>query len=323
MSKPYRIVHVEDDASQAVEAMGTKPKFWYFDQELGRALYKQRRPGTGEDWAEKIAAELAGLLGLPHARVELAEWLDTKGIVTPTFVPEGGALVHGNEILTELNPWYPGPRPGLSSFLRVPLHTVELVLTAADVIGGVDVPLGWHAPCGISGTEDVFVGYLLLDAWIGNTDRHHENWGWVIKRPDPTPDRTGASPVTVHLAPTYDHASSLGRNEPESRRRERLTTKDSGYSVSAYVEKARSALYATKGDERPLTVLGAFSEAARLLPHAANIWVERLKTIQSADVDAVLDRIPRDRISAPAVDFAREMLMISRRRSVETVESQK
>lgn len=29
---------------------------------------------------------------------------------------------------------------------------------------------------------DVFTGYLLLDAWIANTDRHPHNWG-VLRTP--------------------------------------------------------------------------------------------------------------------------------------------
>jgi serine/threonine protein kinase HipA of HipAB toxin-antitoxin module len=50
----------------------------------------------------------------------------------------------------------------------------------------------------VDGADDVFLGYLMLDAWIANLDRHHENWGLVL-----TKDITG------HLAPSYDHASSL------------------------------------------------------------------------------------------------------------------
>ncbi|MEG3898961.1 MULTISPECIES: hypothetical protein [unclassified Microcoleus] len=53
----------------------------------------------------------------------------------------------------------------------------------------------------------------MLDAWIGNTDRHHENWGFVEVRASKTPQ------VIAHLAPTYDYASSLGREH--SKRLER------------------------------------------------------------------------------------------------------
>jgi hypothetical protein len=34
-------------------------------------------------------------------------------------------------------------------------------------------------PDGITTAIDTFVGYLLLDAWIGNGDRHHENWRFI------------------------------------------------------------------------------------------------------------------------------------------------
>ena len=42
------------------------------------------------------------------------------------------------------------------------------------------MPFEWKPIEGIVSALDVFVGYLLLDAWIGNTDRHHENWGFVL-----------------------------------------------------------------------------------------------------------------------------------------------
>jgi hypothetical protein len=85
----------------------------------------------------------------------------------------------------------------------------------------------------------VFIGYLLLDAWIENTDRHHENWGIIV-----SPD-TQAQPT---LAPTFDHASSMGSHETDETRSARLETRDRGYSVDAYVEKADSALYATMSE---------------------------------------------------------------------------
>ena len=54
------------------EQMGSKAKLWVLDDEGQRWLFKERRHDHGEDWAEKIAAETAALLGILHARIELA-----------------------------------------------------------------------------------------------------------------------------------------------------------------------------------------------------------------------------------------------------------
>lgn len=72
------------------------------------------------------------------------------------------------------------------------------------------------------------VGWLpRLDALIGNTDRHQENWGVI---------EAGRR----RLSPTFDHASSLGFLLDDSARVERLTTADRDRDVSAYAERARS-----------------------------------------------------------------------------------
>ena len=52
--------------------------------------------------------------------------------------------------------------------------------------------------------------YLVLDAVIGNTDRHHENWGILRQR--------RGNVWYGFVAPSFDHASSLGRELLDSRR---------------------------------------------------------------------------------------------------------
>src|SRR5207244_10835725 len=76
------------------------------------------------------------------------------------------------ELLAERDPTY--ERAG-ARFVRTRQHTIDAV---AGVVGAPDVliPFGWVAPAGVTSPLDVFAGYLLLDAWIGNADRHHENW---------------------------------------------------------------------------------------------------------------------------------------------------
>ena len=162
-----------------------------------------------------------------------------------------------------------------------------------------NLPLNWIPLAGIKTAIDTFIGYLLLDAWIGNSDRHHENWAFI--------DFEGKS----YLAPTYDHASSLGRNESDERRKKRLTTKDKGFSVEAYANKCNSCLYANVGDRKPLKTLDAFCEAVKLHPQAANIWLDRLAGISINDTLELFERIPNSLISSTAIEFAQKILEIN------------
>lgn len=110
--EPLAVFRVPDDAPAKTEQMGTKPKFWFSrDQEMW--LFKSTRPGSGEHWAEVLAAGLAEMLGLPHARYELARWRDTKadvensGVVTRRFTPAGFDLVHGKRTARRAGPELP------------------------------------------------------------------------------------------------------------------------------------------------------------------------------------------------------------------------
>ncbi|NEP46454.1 MAG: hypothetical protein F6K35_47560 [Okeania sp. SIO2H7] len=107
-------------------------------------------------------------------------------------------------------------------------HTLD-VFIGAIANSSVNLPLNWNPPQGIQNPVETFVGYLLLDAWIGNTDRHHENWGFIVNK-------------TVNLAPTFDHASSLGRELQDNKRWEKLNNK----TVNSYAAKSRSGIYARR-----------------------------------------------------------------------------
>lgn len=289
----YPVKVLPDDAPSLLEQLGTKEKAWFEQANNGRLLFKQGRPGTGENWAEKVSCEICTALQIPHAFYDLATWRDRRGVVSPSFVPDGFRLVLGNELLARVVKDYDAERRYSSR-----LHTVRRAMIMTQAVA---VPLGTSLPelAQDGDGADIFVAYLMLDALIGNQDRHHENWGFV------------ASTQSVYLAPTFDHASSLGRNETDASRTDRLTTRDAGRSVSAYVAKARSAFYPSTptGDGRPLTTLDAFLEAARMRPRAAAIWLDRLAGVCEgpAFADAV-QSIPPDWASQPARDFALGML---------------
>jgi hypothetical protein len=100
MSEPYPIIQIRAEDVEDAEQMGTKPKFW-FRRDRERWLFKEPRGNTGEHWAEKVAAEIGHLLGVPCARVELAEFQGKRGSASLSFADrsEGKILLHGNELL--------------------------------------------------------------------------------------------------------------------------------------------------------------------------------------------------------------------------------
>jgi hypothetical protein len=130
----FPIIYVPDDAAQAEEPMGTKFKFWYNQPDLGDCLFKCARPNTGEDWSEKVAAELCSLLGLPHAIYELATWRNASGTISPNLLPPNTALIHGNDILVRLVSRYPRDQG-----YNVSQHTLSIVLNALS-LPGVNCP---------------------------------------------------------------------------------------------------------------------------------------------------------------------------------------
>ncbi len=293
----YPVIALADEVADLTEPLGTKPKFWFQSDELGECLFKEGRPNTGDDWSEKVASELCRLLGLPHARYELATWKGRRGVISQTFVPKGGALIHGNQLMAKVVPGYPRTKT-----FHVHQHTLRRVLAIMRT-DRISLPLGWQALQGIETALDVFIGYLLLDSWIANQDRHHENWGLVL-----TPGRT------LHLAPSYDHASSLGANETDENRNDRLTTRDMGRSMERYVERAISAFYPSSSITKPMPTLHTFRDAATFRPGGANAWLDRIERVSSETTREIFRKVPPERITPTSIDFAQKILEINRQR---------
>jgi hypothetical protein len=294
----YPVIIVADDALDLPEQLGTKEKYWLKD---GQGLFKIGRLNTGENWAEKVAAELCGLLHLPHANYELATFKQQKGVLSQTIVPINGQLEMGNQLLAEIHSNYPSHER-----YKVTDHTfgrIHHYLQSKEIL----LPLDWEPP----GTEiktafDVFVGYLLLDTWIANQDRHHENWGVIRHKGE------------IYLAPTYDHAASMGQNETDETRKDRLNSQDNRRHISAYIEKARSAIYLNKSDQKPLSTLEVFKMAAERNPESARLWKRLLADISQEQCLDIFEKIPQDEISSTAIEFALELLKLNQSRILNT-----
>lgn len=299
----FPVQMVPPESALTTEPLGTKYKFWFNDENHGLTLFKEGRPGTGENWAEKIACELAQTLELPHAFYDLARYGTREGIVSRSLVTKGARVVHGNELLAASNTDY---IQGESNKYRNPSHTLRRViayLKASDELVGA--PYGWRQFEQIQNALDFFTGYLLFDLWIANQDRHDENWG-ILRMDD----------GNTFLAPSYDHGSSMARNETDNRRRIRLTTKDPMQHISSFVLKARSGFFpnAVETSPTPISTLEAFSQIAVHAPRAAVAWREKLDAIDRNQVQTIIDQVPPEWMSDTARDFTVELLRLNKQR---------
>ena len=278
----YPIIEVDPDRTLQPEAMGGKRKFWYREPDQDTDwLFKYPRENTGEHWAEKVAAEIAAQLGVLHGRVELARVAGTRGTATLSFT-NVRQLFHGNQLLLKRVADYDADMMfGQSD------HTLSNIWRVMEAFRSKDAV--HRAKCR-------FAGYLVLDAVIGNTDRHHENWGLLLRRTE-----TGWN---GRVAPSFDHASSLGRELQDSARDRILQQRQ----VGRYSERGRGGIYWSEGDTRGPSPLELARRAVSSEPEFFQPMAQRLRRLNDNILLEVVQRVPSGWMSPSARQFAVELM---------------
>jgi hypothetical protein len=302
--EPYPIIPLCKEDVLAPEEMGSKRKGWVqVGADSTPWLFKHARLSngeiTGEHWAEKIAAELAELLEIPHAQVNLATLDGAVGCISRRFAElshPGTELIHGNDLLAGAVLGY--DRAGCRA---QPDHTIEHIAKAVAT-----------AITNREEREEAFrllAGFVILDALILNTDRHHENWALIRSR---LPD--GAY---VHrVAPTFDHASSLGRNEPVDKLGQWL---QESHRFGWYAARGRGAIFIKPTDPHGANPLRLVEVAARAWPRYFQPWRKMLQNVGLDRILAVVDRVPDHMMDVRHRRFAKGLLNITLRQLTEAL----
>lgn len=283
------------------EWMGDQEKQWLLEpQERGdraetRWLFKPSRlteyPGkahgssTTFTWydaqSEHIAHELATLIGVPTASIRLARRGDRWGCISKDVRARSEDLQSGDVFLAGIpdlhyvpNVERPSNRTG---------HDLDSI---GQVLEGVDPP---ESGDGVTALQ-VFAGYLVLDAWIGNTDRHAENWAVLL----------GMS--SGRLAPSFDHGSSLASG------------RDDRFLSGADPLKFSRGAMARKFDQGKNVRLVDLALGA--VARWGGPWTTRLGLVDDARVHDIVDTAPR--MSDLRRTFLHRMLDENRRRMIGT-----
>ncbi len=296
----YPIIEIPDTVYDAIEQLGTKEKFWFYGFGDGLPkLCKFGRSGTGENWAEKVACELAKLVDLPCVDYDFAKWKGRKGIITPLFVPKNGRLVHGNEILAKIIKDYPSQKR-----YKVSAYQLKAVLAIIKMVPEL-LPIGYSGNDLIQKPLDLFIGYIIFDCWIANQDRHHENWGIVLDTND----------NTIHLAPTFDHASGFGCRVSDAEMTGRLSTEDSRYNIDAFARKAKTPFYNL--ELKRFSTLESVIQAAKQNKKAAIYWIKQITNIPKSEIMNIFQNIPDSIINGISIRFAVSILEANKNRLLE------
>ncbi|WP_448062620.1 hypothetical protein [Cellulomonas hominis] len=228
----------------------------------------------GEDWAEKAAAHLAEMLGVPCAEVELAARHGVEGALSRDLCPPGYQLQSGSLLLLDRSaPRFVPARELLDDktmLARRPGHSLENI---RDAMRGVLAPPGPPLPPELD-AFDTFVGYLILDAWIGNRDRHDENWSVLVPE-------TGDGPL--RLCGSYDQAGGLGFNLTD-RYRETKMVQRQGHDVLAFARRGTAWRFENYTGRPTRTLVQLAIDGLELASAPAQrYWAEQIDLITDAD----------------------------------------
>lgn len=295
----YKTYTIDPEWVLEAEQLGTKDKFWFkcteescLPFENAEWLFKYPTENTGQHWSEKIAFHVALEMGIVAPQVELAELNEVKGSATRSFTSINNyELYHGNQILKGFDSSYDDAmRFGQNQ------HTIQRIFDALRSIFAD--PESREKAC----LE--MADYLVLDAFISNVDRHHENWG-VLRKKNVDGHWIG------HFAPTYDHASSMGRelhDKGSKQSRERYLRE---LGIRKYIEKGHGAIFIDgtgRHGPSPLCLVKHCIESDSFRAYFQK-GLEKLDNLNRNRISSIIDSVPDNWMSELAKEFTLALMI--------------
>ncbi|WP_310961743.1 HipA domain-containing protein [Nocardioides terrisoli] len=238
------------------------------------------------DCAEVFTSRLAAAIDLPAAECRFAILDGKPGLISRNVTPHGFNLNTGTTYLPEVEGYERRPSAGSDSDDgRMRLDEGYTLDSMERVLEHVASPPGVSDLSGFA----VFAGYLVLDALVGNGDRHPGNWAILERQSD------GAR----FLAPTFDHGSALGAGLTDDNRGDK--------DPLAFARRGRANPFSP----RKQLLVDLALEAIRR--SGADLWVARVAALDEVAIRETLEA-PQGRLSEVASTFMEQVVLENQRR---------
>lgn len=238
-------------------------------------------------------------MGLPTHDVRIACYEGHIGCAVRSFLEKHEILVHGNELLGGAIKGYDKDKQRGQS-----AHNFSNIVETVEK---------WFPGKFRKSASLNFVGYLVFDALVGNTDRHHENWGMLLKPVKVSKaDRQMGEQMRfkVALAPTFDHGSSLGR-ELRDERVQLLLADPMG--IQRYIRKATGGIFENEQARKGLAPMALVELIAEMYPNLVMPWRNRISALPEDFAVPLLAGVPLSCMSPTSRDFVLAFLSESRK----------
>lgn len=301
MGEPWAVLTIDVWTVAGVEKQGRHPHDWLRHPSQPRTwLFKparsERERSAGEDVAEKLGCEIARLVGVPAAPVELARRDGIRGALVEDVRPPSWELQAGRTLMPEAVPDYDPDDPEQRGYN---------VLAIREALRRFSPPPQSVLPPEF-GAFDAFAGYLAFDALIAHGDRHDRNWAVLVPPP--------GSNAPEALCASFDHAASLGFLLTEEARVQHV---DDG-TVANWAHSGRARRFEhRRGVQRQTLVDLAASAVTLCSPDTGTYWRERILSVDSDSIDALVQAAPG--LSADTRRFISELVMTNRGRLLDVL----
>ncbi|MCC5803558.1 HipA domain-containing protein [Rossellomorea vietnamensis] len=265
------ILDISDwNVDETLVASGTREKFWVVDPKSNnKFLFKLPKEGTGEIWAEKVAAEVGAQLNLDTMDVNIASYNGRKGLLLKNFIKYGEEeFFDGGDLLKTV----------IEDFdvYNLEDYNIENIMSSLE-------------PFNLEGD---MIKVILFDALIANQDRHCENWGVIQKEGE------------VSFAPIFDNGASLGYNNSEYRIN--LMFEDR-MMFEAFTNKSKTIIGI--GVQKKPKIRSFLPQLYQLYPDVVKKEINRFQYLQVDVIKHILKGIPLDVMSLTEKEWVEKILL--------------